>query len=103
MHDIHPERNQVGERAAAEIPIPAPGGEAIDVEGLIGRGPEPAFPIELSGIDSRSWPTPQIILEPVGADQGDLSDLACLHHFCGDPEMLPTALLHSDLDDAAGI
>ena len=59
VHDVDPVSEEVGHGTAAEVPVPAPVIKLIDVEGLIGRGAEPRFPIELPA-DRQAWASSRV-------------------------------------------
>ena len=99
MHDIDPVREEIGHRAAAEIPEPAPAEEFFFAEGLIGRAAEPLLPIERCGSTTGFGPCALVVLPPVGADLRDAAEAAALNEIDGVAEVAPTALLHAALED----
>jgi hypothetical protein len=104
MGDVHPMDEKVGHRAAAEIPIPAPVAELVGIEGAVGGRAQKTLPIELGHVEGRHTAHRRdVILEPVGADQGHLAEAAVVDLLAGLREVLPTALLQSDLHHALGI
>ena len=81
VDDVDPVGHQVGELAAAEIPEVAPLVEALRAERLIGRGAEPALPIELVHRDRRVVARRRVLI-PVGLDEGDLAEAARSRSSC---------------------
>jgi len=74
MRHVHPVQEQIGERAAAEIPKPAPVAVTLGVERLIGRGAQEHLPIEFRGVDRSAHVAPlHVILIPVSANERDLA------------------------------
>jgi hypothetical protein len=101
VRHVHPVQEQIGERAAAEIPEPAPVAVTLGVERLIGRGAQEHLPIELGGVDRRARvASQQVILIPIGADESHLAQTAVGHNFARLLEVRPAALLHAGLDHA---
>src|ERR1039458_8530798 len=69
-------RNSIGSMpAAAEIPIPAPVAELVGIERAVGCRAQEAFPIELGHVEGgHSAHRRDVVLEPIGADQGHLAE-----------------------------
>jgi hypothetical protein len=100
MHDVNPVRHQIGQRAAAEIPEPAPSAVFERRNLLRGRVAKPGLLIELSVVEVFGHNAGVIVLIPPHAHGGDLAERATVYELFTKDEVFPTALLCAGLYDA---
>jgi len=99
VSDVDPMGEEIGHRAAAKVPKPAPTVELFFAEGLIGSAAEPLLPIERLDVNGSVFAPPEIVLPPIRANLRNAAEAAALNEVYGIAEVAPTALLHPALED----
>ena len=97
--DIDPVGEEIGHRAAAKIPEPAPAVELFFGERLVRSAAEPLLPIEGLGVAGLRSHEKVVVLPPVRSDLRDAPEAAAVNEIDGIAEVAPTALLHAALQN----
>src|SRR5262249_50786033 len=103
VRDVNPVRHQIGQRAAAEIPEPAPPEKLDRRDLLLARRAEPSLLVEFVEREFVRVTAGRVVLKPPHPDEGDLAEFARINDPFPLDEMWPGALLRASLDDALAL